>query len=247
MLVMRCGPSMVVAGARMRRPAPLGLGRSPNTLLGGDAEAGRRLCVCAARKQEVFVSQAESPKHTFMEKASNPYFWTGFSVAVVVTIIVQKLFSKSSAPPIGVMHHFISDADLQAMTDAPIFTLEGLRTRCKVVKVYDGDTCTVILPVKGEMLKFNCRLKGINAPELKPPKGMLDRDVEISKAKSSQAGLADMIMDKVVTIRFYRPEKYGRQLVELWNETADAKFTKETSVNQEMVRKGLARPFMEDY
>ncbi len=49
-------------------------------------------------------------------------------------------------------------------------------------------------------------------------------------------------------MRCHKPEKYGRQLVELWNELAKGQeLSKDTSVNQEMVKMGLARPFMEDY
>eukprot|EP00798_Chlamydomonas_sp_ICE-L_P004019 gene4019-14098_t len=115
-------------------------------------------------------------------------------------------------------------------------------------------------------------MKGINTPELKPPKSMPNREEEVAKAKEAQAALSVIIMNKVVTVnackvskakeaqaalsviimnnlvtvKFFKAEKYGRQLVQIWNETALGDFTKEKSVNQEMVARGLAVVFMDD-
>lgn len=41
--------------------------------------------------------------------------------------------------------------------DAPAFSLDGLYTKGKVVKVWNGNTVTMILPYKGELMKFSCR------------------------------------------------------------------------------------------
>ena len=55
-------------------------------------------------------------------------------------------------------------------------SFEGETIECKVVKVYDGDTITVVFPLKykvkgipilGQMYKWNCRLIGIDTPELR--------------------------------------------------------------------------------
>eukprot|EP00955_Chlamydomonas_euryale_P006832 72832-Chlamydomonas_euryale.AAC.7 len=43
------------------------------------------------------------------------------------------------------------------LTDAPPFSLDGLYTKGKVVKVWNGNTATIILPFKGELMKFSCR------------------------------------------------------------------------------------------
>ena len=52
-------------------------------------------------------------------------------------------------------------------------SFEGETIECKVVKVYDGDTITVVFPLKykvkgipilGQMYKWNCRLIGIDTP-----------------------------------------------------------------------------------
>lgn len=44
-----------------------------------------------------------------------------------------------------------------ATTDAPAFSLDGMYTRGKVTRVWNGNTATIVLPHKGELLKFSCR------------------------------------------------------------------------------------------
>eukprot|EP00798_Chlamydomonas_sp_ICE-L_P004018 gene4018-14097_t len=69
----------------------------------------------------------------------NASLYTGLGVGVVFGALlvsaVGKLLGGGEAP-----------ADLISVTDAPTFTLEGLVSLAKVVKVYDGDTCTVVVP-----------------------------------------------------------------------------------------------------
>lgn len=52
--------------------------------------------------------------------------------------------------------------------DVPYFTLSGIKTRGRLIDVYDGDTVTCIFPILGEnYFKFNIRLAGIDTAELK--------------------------------------------------------------------------------
>ena len=55
-------------------------------------------------------------------------------------------------------------------------SFEGETIECKVVKVYDGDTIKVVFPLKykvkgipilGKMYKWNCRLIGVDTPEIR--------------------------------------------------------------------------------
>ena len=52
----------------------------------------------------------------------------------------------------------------------PIFSLEGTKHLCKVVNVYDGDTCKVVFPFSEKMCRWNVRLTGYDTPEMRPPK-----------------------------------------------------------------------------
>ena len=76
--------------------------------------------------------------------------------------------------------------------DLQEFSLQGLTTKGKVVDMYDGDTCKIILIYNNELLKFTCRLKHLDilkyevyeyfTPEIKPPKNKPNREIEIANA-----------------------------------------------------------------
>ena len=51
----------------------------------------------------------------------------------------------------------------------PIFTLEGSFVQGKIVDVYDGDTVKIVLnlSINSDYFRWNCRLSGINTPEIR--------------------------------------------------------------------------------
>jgi endonuclease YncB( thermonuclease family) len=55
--------------------------------------------------------------------------------------------------------------------NTPVFDLNGHEGVARVVSVYDGDTCQIVLPLFSEakMWRFSARLRGINACEMKDP------------------------------------------------------------------------------
>ena len=88
----------------------------------------------------------------------------------------------------------------------------------KVVKVYDGDTITIVTVLfngdvtpKSELYKFNVRILGIDTPELKT-KNVGEKELGIL-AKNA---LSDMILNKVVKLENVSYEKYGRILCNLF-------------------------------
>lgn len=84
-------------------------------------------------------------------------------------------------------------------------------TSGKVIKVYDGDTITIVskLPYPESLLyKFRVRLARINAPELKTQESI--------EALNSRDFLASMVLDKTVELKSVRTDKYGRILAEVY-------------------------------
>ena len=69
-----------------------------------------------------------------------------------------------------------------SIDDIPEFGLNGIKTIGKIVDVYDGDTCKIILINDNTLMRFNCRLKFIDTPELKPAKNKPNREIEIQNA-----------------------------------------------------------------
>jgi endonuclease YncB( thermonuclease family) len=88
---------------------------------------------------------------------------------------------------------------------------------CKVVDVYDGDTCTGVLQHDGGFYKWKLRLHGFNAPEIRPLKSIENREHVIEEAKKVKARLVELVMDKMITIQVVDFDKYMRIVAKLYN------------------------------
>ena len=123
-----------------------------------------------------------------------------------------------------------------------------------VIRVLDGDTVRLKLwrPFKAEWdfgffikeeintvrsIEINCRLHGINAPEIHG----VSADI-LKKGQESTVELTRLLGLGKVTARTHKAEKYGRYLVELW---VIDKNGKATDVNAYLLEHGFAVPFME--
>jgi len=87
----------------------------------------------------------------------------------------------------------------------------GIRTYAKVVSVYDGDTFRVVFEYKGEIIKLNCRLLGVDCPEIRTrnPKEKVD-------AIQSKWFVQRLVLNGVFKVEFGKFGKYGRTLITLW-------------------------------
>ena len=76
----------------------------------------------------------------------------------------------------------------------------------KVVKVYDGDTFTIITRLAGNptLYKFQIRMNGIDAPEIKTK-----ADHEKQLGLHSRDELSNLIFQKVVVLKNLSYEKYA--------------------------------------
>lgn len=87
----------------------------------------------------------------------------------------------------------------------------------RVIKVYDADTITIAakLPLKEEspLYRFSVRLLGIDAPEMK---GVGVSSEEKAAAKLAQEFVAELVMNKYVTLKNIQNEKYGRVLADVY-------------------------------
>jgi endonuclease YncB( thermonuclease family) len=84
----------------------------------------------------------------------------------------------------------------------------------KVIKVYDGDTFTMIskLPyTEGPIYRFSVRMKGIDSPEIK---GKTNNEKEL--ANKSRDALSKLILGKIVILKNISSEKYGRILADVY-------------------------------
>jgi len=146
--------------------------------------------------------------------------------------------------------------------DVEEFSLNGKEFIGKVVDVYDGDTCKVVFYLKDKFVKFNCRLYGINAPELKPLKTIENRITEIENGKKAKNKLisyccgCDLVDDKnckeiicnnntLVKIKCYEWDKYGRLLVDMFKyDENNFDNTEAISFNQRLIKDGLVKTYI---
>lgn len=158
---------------------------------------------------------------------------------------------------------------LRSLTDNDIgeFSLEGRKTVGKVVDIYDADTCKIIFGLDNVIVKFNCRLSGIDTPEMKPPMSKPNRDIEKRAAKKARNRLIQLCTDcecsldqkftrkgkrefltkneKLVNIHCGEFDKYGRLLIELFDINSDKSYN-QTLVDESYANKydgGTKEPF----
>lgn len=89
----------------------------------------------------------------------------------------------------------------------------------QVVKVYDGDTITVVMRTGKDTpyFQYNVRMFGYDAPEIRPPKNIPDRERIIESAKSARDYLQKLILNKPVILEVLPDDdKYGRLLCRVY-------------------------------
>lgn len=117
--------------------------------------------------------------------------------------------------------------------NTPMFSLEGEMKLCKVVDIYDGDTCKVVFKLKDKLYRWNVRMKGYDSPEMRVSKSNPRRDVIKQKAILARDYLSSLIKNELVYIKCGEFDKYGRLLGTLYiNENDDI------SVNDMMIENG---------
>ncbi len=92
----------------------------------------------------------------------------------------------------------------------PIFSLNGNEYICKVVNIYDGDSCKVVFRFNGELTRWTIRIAHIDTPEIRTK-----NDVEKKLAYEVRDFLRNLILDKIVNIKCLDFDKYGRLLGEI--------------------------------
>ena len=112
----------------------------------------------------------------------------------------------------------------------PFLILGGNEMNCEVLKVYDGDTIwvkTAGLPGSVGEVRIKIRMLGINAPEIsKKQPGAIE----------AKEYLSNLILGKTVQCIFKDYDNFARVLGTV--------FYNGLNVNQHMIDKGLAIPYM---
>jgi endonuclease YncB( thermonuclease family) len=108
------------------------------------------------------------------------------------------------------------------VNSCPLFSLQGKMLMAKVVDVYDGDTCDIVVSYLGTPHRFKARMYGYDSPEMKPSLKIPNRDEIKAKAKEAKQRLIQLVTNGAETISNHRHliqilcgdfDKYGRLLV----------------------------------
>lgn len=137
------------------------------------------------------------------------------------------------------------------------FSLKGKEFNCKIVNVYDADTCRAVFFLNNELVKYTIRLKGVDSPEIRPPSKDKYRHYQILAAKQSRNRLIQLSTDcnleieselskskiqklindnkKIIKIKCEEFDKYGRLLGSLYDINNDTE-----SFNKQLIKEGYA-------
>lgn len=152
----------------------------------------------------------------------------------------------------GLCYSFYLNAKLKNLDNSiPIFDLKGNTYNAKVVDVYDGDTCSIVIFLNKNFTKFKLRCLGYDTPEMKPSKDSKNRDKLIDMAIKSRNYFISKVTNchidiykhytkpelkellkqnnKLIKVKSHGWDKYGRFLGEI--------FINNHNLNQEMIDK----------
>lgn len=115
----------------------------------------------------------------------------------------------------------------------PMFSLEGEMKLCKVVDIYDGDTCKVVFILKDKLYRWNVRMNGYDSPEMRVSKSNPRRDIIKENAVLARDYLSSLVKNQLVYIKCGEFDKYGRLLGTLYINKND-----DVSVNDIMIKNG---------
>lgn len=110
-------------------------------------------------------------------------------------------------------HNVQDTMDLLQRTkqNTPLFSLEGREFDAKVVYIYDGDTMHVVFKVFGEYHRWNCRITGVDTPELRTK-----NETEKQFGYKVRDIIREKLMDKLVRVKCGEFDKYGRLLLDVY-------------------------------
>ena len=140
------------------------------------------------------------------------------------------------------------------------FSLNGDVHVGKIVSCYDADTVRIVILFGDKLTKFNCRLMGIDTPEMKPSRSKPNRIEEKKKAKLARNRLVQLATscnieadklykkkeiqrhidsenNKLITVKCFEFDKYGRLLIEICENTDSKPY------NYILVDEGHAKPY----
>lgn len=124
---------------------------------------------------------------------------------------------------------FPTDLNKATMKNTEWFSMKNFTVTAKVVKVYDGDTCTCVFDTYGlGLYKHSVRLVGIDTPEIhgKSPE-------EKEAARKVRDFVRAKILGQIISLTCMGSDKYGRVLGIITGPSGEV-------INEMLVSNGMA-------
>ena len=101
---------------------------------------------------------------------------------------------------------------LQTMTreNTEFMSLKNKHYDAKIVHIYDGDTMHVVFYEYGQYIKWNCRVMGVDTPEIRT-RNLQEKQLGL-KVRDL---LIERLLNKIVKIHTDEFDKYGRLLIDV--------------------------------
>lgn len=120
-------------------------------------------------------------------------------------------------------------------------SFENFFVIARVLDVYDGDTFTIAFfpPESNKYIIDSIRMYGYDSPEMKSrEKDETLKKLEKEAAIRVKSIVSDLILDKIVYVKFTKKEKFGRQMGYIYLDK-EMKFC----LNEFIVNKGLSKVY----
>lgn len=144
-----------------------------------------------------------------MSSMLSGFFSKGKSASAGTTTANVTESPHSSRTPITMKESM----ELSSFTkeNTKLMSLEGKVYTAKIVYIYDGDTMHVVFKEFGEFYRWNCRISGVDTPELRT-KNAAEKEMGYKVRDHLRGGL----MNVVVKIKCGEFDKYGRLLIDVF-------------------------------
>ena len=125
----------------------------------------------------------------------------------------------------------------------PEFSLAGKIFLCKVVDIYDGDSCKVVFKHARQYHKWNIRMYGYDSPEIRISRKAENREYLKKIGLDAKNYLIQLIgKEELLYIKCGKFDKYGRLLGDLYYTKEDTN-NWEKSINKKMIDDGQGYPY----
>ena len=103
-----------------------------------------------------------------------------------------------------------SKLNTKTKENTQFLSLNGEKFKAKIVYIYDGDTMHMVFHSYGKYYRWNCRIMGVDTPELRTK-----NKIEKQMGYKVKEIVEENFLNRIVKIHCYDFDKYGRLLVDI--------------------------------